>query len=209
MLALAIPRGRVLEQCGDVLRMLGATISTLDAGLPRRALLMRTTSRSVAVAVLRCSDVVDFVRRGYVSAGIVGGDVVRESRLCVASPLDIRISQCRMSLALRSPLDVMHPYKLRVATKYPNAVRAFLGARDSVAYVSLHGGMEVAPLLGASDVVADIVDTGTTLAAHGLSEVRRVAAVSARLVLNACLARIKARAMRIVTDMLRLASEHL
>ena len=169
---------------------------------------MRTSSRSVAVVVLRCHDIVGLVMRGYVCAGVVGGDVVRESRLCVSSPVDLGISSCRLSLALRRPNALLHPRKLRVSTKYPNAVRVFLGYRESVAYVALRGGMEAAPLLGAAEVVADIVDTGTTLAAHGLSEVRRLAPVTARIVLNECQARIRARAMRVVTDMLRLATAY-
>lgn len=192
-----------------MLLMLGVGVRRSEAGMLRRALLLRTTSRSVAVVVWRCHDIVGFVMRGYVCAGVVGGDVVRESRLGVPSPVDLRISPCRLSLALRRQNAVWQPCKLRVATKYPNAVKVFLGYRESVAYVSLRGGMEAAPLLGAAEVVADIVDTGSTLAANGLSEVRRMAPVTARIVLNECIARLRPRAMRVVTDMLRLATAYL
>ncbi|WP_320408705.1 ATP phosphoribosyltransferase [Candidatus Tremblaya princeps] len=209
MLSIAIPKGRISEQAGDLLLMLGVGVRRSEAGMLRRALLLRTTSRSVAVVVWRCHDIVGFVMRGYVCAGFVGGDVVRESRLCVPSPVDLRISPCRLSLALRRQNSILQPRKLRVATKYPNAVKVFLGYSESVAYVSLRGGMEAAPLLGAAEVVADIVDTGSTLAANGLSEVRRMAPVTARIVLNECIARLRPRAMRVVTDMLRLATAYL
>ncbi len=113
-----------------------------------------------------------------------------------------------MSLALRRPNAVWHPRKLRVATKYPNAVKVFRGYRESVAYVALRGGME--PLIAwSSGSCSSIVDTGSRLANNCLSEVRRLALVTASIVRNACIARLRPRAMRGVTDMLRLATAYL
>ena len=189
-LIFAIPKGRILDEALPLMRAAGIEPSPDFFDKNSRALMFATNDPDVEVIRVRAFDVATFVAHGAAQIGIVGSDVVDEFDYSeLYAPVDLNIGHCRISVAepeeLAATDDPRSWSHVRVATKYPNLTRKHFAARGVQAEcVKLNGAMEIAPLLGLSSRIVDLVSSGQTLKENGLVEVEIIAQVSARLVAN-------------------------
>ena len=189
-LIFAIPKGRILDEALPLMRAAGIEPGPDFFDKNSRALMFATNDPDVEVIRVRAFDVATFVAHGAAQIGIVGSDVVDEFDYSeLYAPVDLNIGHCRISVAEPAELaatdDPRSWSHVRVATKYPNLTRKHFAARGVQAEcVKLNGAMEIAPLLGLSSRIVDLVSSGQTLKENGLVEVEIIAQVSARLVAN-------------------------
>ncbi len=188
-LVLALPKGRILAECGPVLARAGIVPADDYTDEDSRRLRFPTADPALDVVRVRPFDVATFVAYGAAQIGICGADVLGEFDYPeIYAPLDLRIGACRVSVA--APLDAAldDPARwstVRVATKYPNTARRHFAARGIHAdVVHLNGAMELAPGLGLCRLIVDLVQTGSTLKANGLRETEVIAEVTSRLIVN-------------------------
>lgn len=189
-LVLALPKGRILKELGPVLARAGIVPAADFVDEDSRRLRFETNDPALDVVRVRPFDVATFVAHGAAQIGVCGGDVLMEYDTDqVYAPLDLGIGRCRVSVAEQAATagldDPTRWSRLRVATKYPNIARRHFAARGVQAeVVHLNGAMELAPSLGLSRVIVDLVDTGSTLRANGLVETEVIAHVASRLIVN-------------------------
>lgn len=183
-LRLALAKGRLLAPTLERLARAGLVPAEGDA----RRLLVPSTDGTLELLTVKPGDVSIYVASGAADLGVTGTDVLRESMADVLEPLELGFGLCRLVIA--APADTPYPslpggLTPRVATKYPRLARAHFAARGrSVEVIEIQGSVEVAPLLGLSDWIADLVDTGTTLRANGLTEREVLLQVGATLIAN-------------------------
>ena len=189
-LVLALPKGRILDECRPLLDRAGIVPAADYADEDSRRLRFPTAEPGLDVVRVRPFDVATFVAFGGAQVGICGADVLMEFDYPeIYAPLDLGIGTCRVSVAepadLTSTSDPARWSRVRVATKYPNIARRHYAARGVQAdIVHLNGAMELAPGLGLSRVIVDLVQTGATLRANGLRETEVIAQVTSRLIVN-------------------------
>ena len=148
-----------------------------------RRLIFENPEAGVRYFLVKPTDVATYVARGAADVGVAGKDTILESGAEVYELLDLGVGRCRMAIAARNGFTDGRAGPLRVATKYPRIARAhFQREGREIELITLHGSIELAPLLGLSDVIVDIVETGTTLRENGLSVVSTIMDVSARLI---------------------------
>ena len=189
-LILALPKGRILSECGPLLARAGIVPAPDYADEDSRRLRFPTENPMLDVVRVRPFDVATFVAFGAAHIGICGADVLMEFDYPeVYAPLDLGIGKCRVSVA--EPLetagtdDPSRWSQVRVASKYPNIARRHYANRGIHAeVVHLNGAMELAPGLGLCRVIVDLVQTGSTLKANGLVETEVIADVTSRLIVN-------------------------
>ncbi|MCI4590603.1 ATP phosphoribosyltransferase [Sphingobium sp. BYY-5] len=188
-LIFAIPKGRILDEALPLLAKAGIEPEAAFHDKKSRALRFATNRPDVSIIRVRAFDVATFVAHGAAQIGIVGSDVVEEfSYSELYAPVDLDIGHCRLSVA--EPVDAADEDEramshVRVATKYPHLTRRYYEARGLQAEcVKLNGAMELAPSLGLSRRIVDLVSSGATLKANGLVETNIITQVSARLIVN-------------------------
>ncbi len=183
-LTFALAKGRLLDEALPVLASLGIEPSEPIKG--SRKLMFPTNCPDVRLLVLRATDVPPYVERRGAHLGIVGKDTLLEfgsDLLC--EPVDLKLSRCRLMTAMLKGAELPLTGRLRVATKYVNIARKFFASQGrQIDPIKLYGGMELAPMVGLSDVIVDIVDTGSTLDANGLEARDLIAYSSARLIVS-------------------------
>jgi len=188
-LTFAIPKGRILEEALPLLVRAGIEPETEFHDKKSRALRFATNRPDVSIIRVRAFDVATFVAHGAAQIGIVGSDVVDEFDYSeLYAPVDLAMGHCRLSVAEPAGLadeDEAAMSHVRVATKYPHLTRKYYEARGIQAEcVKLNGAMELAPSLGLSRRIVDLVSSGATLKANGLVETNIIMQVSARLSVN-------------------------
>lgn len=189
-LTIALSKGRILEDSLPLLAKMGLE----PAGDIDRLLRVPTTNRNVSFLIIRPTDVPTYVEYGAADVGIVGKDILMEHGSdSMYEPLDLNIAVCRLSVAAKKDAKLPNGQRrLRVATKYPEITRRHFAAKgEQVEIIKLYGSMELAPLVGLSDVIVDLVATGNTLRANGLVEIETVCQVSSRLVVNKAAMKMK------------------
>ena len=183
-LIFALARGRLLEETLPVLAELG--IEPNEVLTESRKLMFETNRSDVRLLVLRAIDVPPYVERGGAHLGIAGKDTLLEygsDMLC--EPVDLRLSKCRLMTATQQGVELPATGRIRVATKYVNVARQYYASQGRhIDPIKLYGAMELAPIVGLSDVIVDVVDTGNTLKANGLEARDLIAYSSARLVVS-------------------------
>lgn len=186
----AIPKGRILSEALPLLAQAGIVPEATFGDKESRALKFATNSPDISLIRVRAFDVATFVAHGAAQIGIVGSDVIDEFDYSeLYAPVDLNIGHCRISVAEPAELaatdDLRAWSHVRVATKYPNLTRKHFSQRGVQAEcVKLNGAMEIAPALGLSSRIVDLVSSGKTLQENGLVEVDVIAQVSARLIVN-------------------------
>ena len=187
-LTFAIPKGRILEEALPLMERAGVVPEAEFFDKKSRALSFAVEGSDMRLIRVRAFDVATFVAHGAAQAGIVGSDVVEEFAYPdLYAPVDLDIGHCRLSVAEpvgASAADgaVSH---LRVASKYPNLTRRHFERQGIAAeVVKLNGAMELAPSLGLSGRIVDLVSTGRTLKENGLVETSVILQISARLIVN-------------------------
>jgi ATP phosphoribosyltransferase len=200
----AIPKGRILDEALPLMRAAGIEPAPDFFDDESRALMFATSDAQVQIIRVRAFDVATFVAHGAAQVGIVGSDVIDEFDYSeLYAPVDLNIGHCRISVAEPAELaatdDPRSWSHVRVATKYPNLTAKHFAARGVQAEcVKLNGAMEIAPLLGLSSRIVDLVSSGKTLKENGLVEVEKIAEVSARLVANRAAFKTDARVAELV-----------
>lgn len=184
MIRLALPKGRNLGVARAALERAGLDLAGLDAD-PRR-LSHRLPGAALEVLLLKDRDLPRYVERGVADCGLVGRDVLDEVDGDLLVPIELTEGRCRLSLIAPAGRPAPRPgEQVRLATKYPKSAARYLDAQAwSAELIELSGSIELAPLLGLADFVIDIVQTGATLAAHGLVEVERVREIAPCLVVQ-------------------------
>ncbi len=189
-LVLALPKGRLLDECAPLLTAADITPDPDYVRESSRRLRFPTNHPGLDVIRVRSFDVATFVAFGAAQIGICGADVLMEFDYPeIYAPLDLDIGHCRISVAepkdSQYRTDLSRLSRVRVASKYPNITRKHFAARGIQAeIVALNGAMELAPGLGLSRLIVDLVQTGSTLIANGLVESEIIAHASARLIVN-------------------------
>jgi len=189
-LVLALPKGRLLDECKPLLDAAGIAPAADFTNDSSRRLRFPTNHPGLDVIRVRSFDVATFVAFGAAQIGICGADVLMEFDYPdIYAPLDLNIGHCRIAVAeprdAQYRTDLARLSRVRVASKYPNITRKHFAARGIQAeIVTLNGAMELAPGLGLSRLIVDLVQTGSTLVANGLVETEVIAHASARLIVN-------------------------
>ena len=189
-LILALPKGRILSECSPLLAHAGILPAADYADESSRRMRFETNDPMLDVIRVRSFDVATFVAFGAAQMGICGADVLMEFDYPeIYAPLDLGIGACRISVAepreTAGTDDPSRWSRVRVASKYPNIARRHYASRGVQAeIVHLNGAMELAPGLGLSRVIVDLVQTGSTLRANGLVETEVIAQVTSRLIVN-------------------------
>ena len=183
----AIPKGRILDEALPLMQAAGIEPEPAFFDESSRALLFATNNPAISIIRVRAFDVATFVAHGAAHIGIVGSDVIDEFDYSeLYAPVDLGIGRCRISVAMpHGATDDVQAGHIRVATKYPTTTARYYHARGlQVECVKLNGAMELAPSLGLSGRIVDLVSSGKTLAENGLVETAIISQVSARLIVN-------------------------
>ena len=183
MLTIALSKGRILDQTLPLLKKSGINIPKSE--LESRKLILDTNFDDIKVIVLRASDVPVFVQHGAADLGIAGKDVLIEHGADgVFELLDLGISKCRLMIASKKDKN-LNKSTLKVATKYVNSTKEYFYKQGrQIEIIKLSGAMELAPIVGLSDCIVDLVDTGNTLKANNLVPLELIHEISSRLIVN-------------------------
>lgn len=201
MVNVALPKGRLGDQVYDMFEEAGYDCPDIRSG--SRRLFFENQEKGIRFFWVKPSDVAVYVGRGAADIGIAGKDILAEHRPDVYELLDLKVGVCRMMIAAPKDFRDNTDMTLRVATKFPNiAERYYAGKSRDIDIIELHGSIELAPLLGLSDVICDIVETGNTLKANGLVPFEEVLPISARLIANKSNFKFKTKEIEQITDAL-------
>jgi ATP phosphoribosyltransferase len=200
MLNVALPKGRLGEKVYDIFERAGFACPSIRE--QNRKLIFENPEVGVRYFWVKPSDVAIYVERGAADIGVAGKDILLEYKPDVYELADLRMGVCKMAVAAKNGFRDDPTRTLRVATKFENIARrhyASLG-RD-IDIIHLNGSIEIAPILGLSDVIVDIVETGTTLRENDLCVIEDVLPISARLIANKANFKFKSAAIdRIVRE---------
>lgn len=183
-LRLALTKGRLEEDTLDLFERLGFDCSALrEKG---RRLVLPVPNGNLDVVLAKAADVITYVEHGVCDLGVVGKDTIMEMQGKFFELADLDFGKCRFALAAQKGADFYGGYGVkRIATKYPVVARRFFESRGmDVDIIKIEGSVELAPLLGLSDGIIDLVQTGTTLRENGLEVVEYIAPITARLIAN-------------------------
>ena len=209
-LTFAIPKGRILDEALPLMARAGVVPEAEFHDKKSRALSFAVEGSDMRLIRVRAFDVATFVAHGAAQAGIVGSDVVEEFAYPdLYAPVDLNIGHCRLSVA--EPVDAddtATASHLRVASKYPYLTRKHYEAKGIQAeVVKLNGAMELAPMLGLSGRIVDLVSTGRTLKENGLRETEVIMQISARLIVNRAALKTDPRVGELVEQFRKMAAE--
>ncbi len=183
MINVALPKGRLGEKVYAMLEAAGYECPSIKEN--NRKLTFENEEKGVRYFWVKPSDVAIYVERGAADIGIAGKDILLEYRPDVYELLDLGIGKCRMAVAAKSGFRDDTEKTLRVATKFSRIAREYYAGKcRDIDIIHLNGSIELAPLLGLSDVIVDIVETGKTLYENGLVPMETIVPISARVIAN-------------------------
>lgn len=208
-ITIAIPKGRILQDSVALFRKIG--IDCEDLLSDTRKLIFENREQRMRYMIVRATDVPTYVEYGSADLGIVGKDTLLEQEKDLYEPLDLRFGYCRMVVAEPAELsrndDPAGWTSIRIATKYPNFTEKYFTRKGvQVEIIKLYGSIELAPLVGLSERIVDLVSTGETLKQNGLVEVDTIAEITTRLIVNR--ASLKTKQKRI-TEIIEGLERHL
>lgn len=183
MLNIALPKGRLGEKVYDAFEKAGFECPSIKEN--SRKLIFENAEKGVRYFWVKPSDVSIYVERGVADVGVCGKDILEEYQPEVYELLDLKTGVCRMAVAAKKGFYDDGAHTLKVATKFVRCAKEFYAKRGrEIDVIKLNGSIEIAPILGLSDVIVDIVETGTTLKENDLEVVETVFPISARLIAN-------------------------
>ena len=183
MLNIALPKGRLGEKVYAMFEAAGLECPSIREN--NRKLIFENEEKQVRYFWVKPSDVAIYVERGAADIGVAGKDILLEYNPDVYELLDMGLGKCRMAVAAPADFHDDENRTLKVATKFTNiAADYYAGLGRQIDIIKLNGSIELAPILGLSDVIVDIVETGTTLKENNLEVVQTVLPISARLIAN-------------------------
>ena len=185
-LTVALPKGKLFSLSADLFAKIGYTADSLSD--KSRKLIITNEEKKIRVIVSKTADVPTYVEYGAADIGIIGKDVLMESGKDVYELLDLGFGKCHLMMAVHKPerrsrlTDYAHT---RVATKFPHIAEQFFNAHGmQMEYIKLNGSIELGPIVGLSESIVDIVETGTTLRENNLEEIAYIMDATARLIAN-------------------------
>jgi len=183
MLNIALPKGRLGEKVYAMFEKAGFDCPSIKE--TNRKLIFENETNGVRYFWVKPSDVAIYVEHGVADIGVAGKDILLEYEPDVYELLDLNIGKCRMAVAAKEDFYDDPEHTLRVATKFSNIARNYYRSQGrDIDIIHLNGSIEIAPILGLSDVIVDIVETGTTLRENKLEVVETIVPISARLIAN-------------------------
>ncbi len=196
---IALPKGRLGDKVYAALKQAGYPCAALED--PGRKLIFENSEAGVRYFWVKPSDVAIYVERGAADLGIAGKDILLEYAPDVYELLDLGLGKCRMAVAAPKGFRDDTRRTLKVATKFPHIASSYYTSlgRD-IDIIKLNGSIEIAPMLGLSDVIVDIVETGSTLRENDLEVVETVVPISARLIANTAQYKFKSQKILAIRD---------
>ena len=183
MINIALPKGRLGEKAYGMFEAAGFECPSIKE--ENRKLIFENEEKGVRYFWVKPSDVVIYVERGAADIGIAGKDIILEYKPDIYELADLGIGKCRMAVAAKKDFCDRRDRTLRVATKFPNIAKSYYSSLSrEIDIIKLNGSIELAPILGMSDVIVDIVETGKTLYENDLEPKSDIVNISARLVAN-------------------------
>ena len=182
-LRMALTKGRLEKDTVALLERIGYDCEAVHN--KGRKLILPVGDR-LEVVLAKAADVITYVEHGVCDLGVVGKDTIMENGTSFYEVLDLGFGRCKFALAAPKGSDFFGGYASRtIATKYPNVARNYFESKAmDIRFIKIEGSVELAPLLGLSDAIVDIVETGTTLKENGLEVVETICDISARLIVN-------------------------
>ena len=183
MINVALPKGRLGEKVYAMFAKAGFECPSILEN--NRKLIFENKDKNVRYFWVKPSDVSIYVERGAADIGVCGKDILLEYEPDIYEILDLNMGKCRMAVAAKKDFCDRRDRKLRVATKFPNIAKSYYNKQSrEIDIIKLNGSIELAPILGLSDVIVDIVETGKTLYENDLEPKQDIVNISARLVAN-------------------------
>ncbi|PPA70198.1 ATP phosphoribosyltransferase [Jeotgalibacillus proteolyticus] len=199
-LTIAMPKGRIFEEAVVMLKRAGYKLPPEFED--SRKLIIEVPEEKLRFILAKPMDVPTYVEHGVADLGIAGKDVMLEEERNVYELLDLQISHCYLAVA-GLPNTVMNEVAPRIATKYPAVASSYFREQgEQVEIIKLNGSIEIAPIIGLTDRIVDIVSTGQTLRDNGLVEYERIVDITSRLIVNPVSYRIKHRRIQEMVDRL-------
>lgn len=196
---IALPKGRLGDKVYAALKRAGYPCEALED--PGRKLIFENAEAGVRYFWVKPSDVAIYVERGAADLGIAGKDILLEYQPDVYELLDLGLGVCRMAVAAPKGFRDDTRRTLKVATKFPHIADSYYTAKGrDIDMIKLNGSIEIAPILGLSDVIVDIVETGSTLRENNLEVVETVVPISARLIANTAQFKFKNQKIMAIRD---------
>ncbi len=199
MINIALPKGRLGEKAYGIFEKAGFDCPAIHE--ESRKLIFENPEKGVRYFWVKPSDVVIYVERGAADIGIAGKDIILEYQPNIYELADLGIGKCRMAVAAKKDFCDRRDRTLRVATKFPNIAKSYYASLSrEIDIIKLNGSIELAPILGLSDVIVDIVETGKTLLENDLEPKSDIVPISARLVANKVSYKFKNETIRTICD---------
>ena len=199
-LSVAIPKGRLGDQTIKQLNAIGFSQLNMNDS---RKLIFEDDNQGVVFIAVKPIDVITYVQSGMADIGVVGKDLILEEEANIYELFDLNIGKCSLSIASLNHKVLNTQLSIRIATKYPNLTKKhFENKQKEVEIIPLNGSVELGPIVGLSDVIVDIVETGETLKANGLHVIEKIHDVSARLISNKASYRFKYKQIKSLLSLL-------
>ena len=206
MLNVALPKGRLGEKVYAMFEKAGFECPSIKEN--NRKLIFENEEVGVRYFWVKPSDVAIYVERGAADIGVAGKDILLEYEPDIYELLDLDIGKCRMAVAAKEDFRDDPQNTLRVATKFSNiAKNYYAGKGREIDIIHLNGSIEIAPILGLSDVIVDIVETGTTLKENNLKVFETIVPISARLISNKASYKFKSASIDAIVESIRCQME--
>lgn len=200
-LRIALTKGRLEKDTVGLFQKMGYNCDNLiDKG---RKLILTIPGNNIEVVLAKAADVITYVEHGVCDIGVVGKDTIMENGHSFYEVTDLGFGKCKFALAGPKGCNFYAGYAAkRIATKYPKVARGFFDKKGmDVEIIKIEGSVELAPLLGLSDAIVDIVETGTTLRENGLEVIEDICSISARLIINIASMKLrKSEIEKLLTD---------
>ncbi|MCI7145735.1 MAG: ATP phosphoribosyltransferase [Clostridiales bacterium] len=202
MINIALPKGRLGDKVYDKFKAAGYSCETMEE--KNRKLIFTDEEKGVKYFWVKPSDVSIYVERGAADIGVAGKDILLENEPDIYELLDLNIGKCRMCVASVKGFEDTGKRTLKVATKFTNVARKYYSSlgRD-IDIIKLNGSIELAPILGLSDVIVDLVETGTTLKENNLEVLETIVPISARLIVNKASFKFKKKEITRIVESLK------
>lgn len=204
-LRMALTKGRLEKDTVALFEKIGFDCSTVrDKG---RKLILPIPNADIEIVLAKAADVITYIEHGVCDVGVVGKDTIMEHGSSFYEILDLGFGKCRFALAGPKGVPFYTGYtKKCVATKYPKVARGFFESKGmDVEIIKIEGSVELAPLLGLSDAIVDIVETGTTLRENGLEVIEEICPISARMITNIASMKLRKTEIESLTEKIEAA----
>lgn len=202
MITLAIARGRLLVETVKLMKKAGYPLD--DILDDSRRLIFEYPDLGLKILIIRPTDVPPYVEYGAADCGVVGKDTLIEDKHDLYEPLDLGVGKCKLVVAAPKGFEYKSAKSLRVATKYPSVSYEHFSSKGIGAeIVKLYGSVELAPIVGLSDVIVDLSATGETLKKNNLVEFETIADITARFVVNRVSMKVKANEIKGLIESLK------